>query len=643
MSLSTVAYLAGMLAMFVAERLLDGHEGLQWIVRVAALVGIGFAVGARLRPRPGAKGEGEALGRRMALIALLVGASSLLVYLGTTDTVVKGMKLGEEAEARWLGVFSVAWPIVLLLGTVPLLVLDHALQSSPVMIPVGRIRAAMTHGLVAAMGLCLVFPLNYVASKKNERWDLAYFKTPTPGTATRAIVDSLPKPVEVRIFMPPSSEVAQELRSYFAGIEGPNLSVEILDQAAQPRLAQALGVRDNGTVTLTQGDIAVLLDNPPGEPDEAKADPAAEAAEPKDDRPAPVTQRVTINADFEKAKRTLKKIDREVQKALIQLSQGERIAYFTTGHGELEWTGGELSPVRSIKAFRQRLRDLGFKIKTLGLREGLGEKVPDDAGVVIVAGPRRPFIPAEITALSAYIQGGGSVLLALGPKVKLPNQPPMSDPMDGLLEEIGVRRGEGVLAAEGNIVVINHNKEDRFNVFSNSFTSHGSTRNLAAMDKRDFLFVPASGFLEEVEDADASVTFTVRSLSTSWNDVNMNAELDAADGEKKDVRNIVAAITGGGEGGGFRVIVTPAATSLVDLAQSFAGNAQFVDDSMNWLMGTEELSGTTESEEDVKIEHTKDGQATWFYLTVLGVPLGVLVLGALRLRWRRRSAKGAIR
>ncbi len=641
MSLSTLAYLAGMLAMFVAERLLGGHDSMQWFVRIAALVAIGFAFGARWRMRGTATGHGQDLGRKVAMILLLVGTSSLLVYLGTTESVVKGMKMTEQGEERWLGMLRVAWPILFMLGTVPLLVVDHALQSSPVVIPKGRVHAAVTHGLVGALGICLVFPLNYVASKKNERWDLAYFKTPTAGTATVAIVDALPQPVEVRIFMPPSSEVAQELRNYFAGIEGGNLSVEILDQAAQPRLARALGVRDNGTITFTQGDIAVLLDNPEPEPGEEETQ-APEADEPKDDRPRPVTRRVTVNPDFEKAKRTLKKLDREVQKALIELSQGERIAYFTTGHGELEWSGEEQSPVRSIRAFRQRLRDLGFKIKTLGLREGLGDKVPEDAGVVIVAGPRRPFIPSEINALSTYIHGGGSVLFALGPKVRLPNQPPLDDPMDALLQQFGVTRGEGVLAGEGNIVVINHNKEDRFNVFTNSFTSHGSTRNLAAMDQRDFLFIPASGYLEEVPDADASVTFTVRSLSTSWNDLNMNAELDAADGEKKDVRNVVAAITGG-EDGGFRLIVTPAATALVDLAQNFEGNAQFVDDSMNWLMGTEELSGTTESEEDVKIEHTKEGQASWFYLTVLGVPLGVLVLGGLRLRLRRRGSKKVTR
>lgn len=638
MSLGTLVYLAGMLAMFVSERLLDGHDSAQWAVRLAAIAAIGFAVGLRLRALPKAAGDGLRLGHRAALLFLVVGAGSLLFYWLGTEAMVERFASSEEGRERMHAVFACAWPILFLVGTIPLLVVDHALRSSPVVLSTGRVRAATIHGLAAALGIAFVFPANYVATKTNERWDLAYFKTPSPGTATRAIVDALPQPVAVRIFMPPSSEVAQELRAYFGQLEGGNLTVEILDQAAQPRLSRALSVRDNGTIAFTQGDISVLMDEPEDEatpPGDAKDDTKAEP-EPKDDRPKPVTRRVSVSPDFDKAKRTLKKIDREVQKALLELSQGERIAYFTTGHAELDWSG-EQNPFRSLKAFRDRLRDLGFKMKNLGLREGLGEAVPDDASVVVIAGPRRPFLAAETAALQAYLDRGGSVFFALGPKLTLPGQPPLSDPMDDLLVQLGVKRGEGVLAADANIVVIHHSAEDRFNVFTNSFTAHGSTSELASMSRRDFLFTPGTGWLEEVEGTDNDVTFTVRSLSTSWADLDMNSELDSDAGETKDVRNLVAAITGAGGEGGFRAIVTPSAGALVDLSQTFAGNAQFVDDSMNWLIGAEELGGTTESEEDVKIEHTKEGQAFWFHLTVLGVPLGVLLLGAMRLRLRRKG------
>ena len=67
------------------------------------------------------------------------------------------------------------------------------------------------------------------------------------------------------------------------------------------------------------------------------------------------------------------------------------------------------------------------------------------------------------------------------------------------------------------------------------------------------------------------------------------------------------------------------------------GNVQFVRDATNWLIGAESLSGTTETEEDVRIEHSKEGQTWWFYSTVLGIPLLVFGLGAARVWMRQRG------
>lgn len=629
MSYGTIIYLVGMLAMFGAERLLVDHP-LQMVTRVLAVVAVMAAIALRVRALPKAAGDGLRKGHRLSLMLLLVGVASLVLYAATTEDFVRGMEMTEQGEERWLGTMKSLWPMVWLLGTIPLLVVDHALTASPVVMPVGRIRDSLTHGLVAAMGIALVFPVNYVAQEKNERWDLAYFKTPTPGTATIKLVEALQDKVTVRVFMPPSSEVAQELRSYFSALEGPKLELEILDQAAQPRLAKALSIRDNGTVALTTGDISVLLKEP--EP-EGTEPPAAE--EDAEETPKPVTRRVRVNPEFDKAKRTLTKIDREVQKALIELGQGDRVAYMTTGHGEIDWSGQD-NPDLSLRAYRRALLDLGFTVKGLSLQQGLGEKIPDDASVVMIMGPRRQFHDAEVNALRDYTTQGGSLFVALSPKLTIAGQPPVADPLDGLLEEMGVRRGEGILAAERNVVVISHNKDDRFNTFSNSFTSHPSSRELANMSRRDVFFTPGAGFLEEVEGRETDVTFTVRSLSTTWADTDLDAEFSADKGESKEVRNLVAAITGGGEGSQFRALVLMAPAALVDLAVlRFLANQQFAVDGVNWLIGAEDLTGTTESEEDVKIEHTKEGQTTWFYGTVLGVPMLVLGLGGIRVRMRR--------
>jgi len=502
--------------------------------------------------------------------------------------------------------------------------------------PTRRIRELVTHGIVAALAIALVFPLNYVATKRNERWDLAYFKTTMPGTATQAIVASLEEPVTIRVFMPPSSEVAQELRAYFSAIEGPMITVEYIDQAAEPRLAKALSVRDNGVVVFAQGEV-VLDDAAPEE--NAKADAKAEAEEAEDpNKPKkPVTRTLKVGTDLDKAKRTLKKLDAEVQTILRELGHGERIAYFTTGHGELGWeTGGQQIMDRQITAFKNRLKELGFKVKKLGAVEGLGEKVPDDADVVIVLGPKAQFHQGEADALRAYVDAGGSLLVALEPAVSREAAVGGSDPLEAMVETLGVKMGDGVLAAEQGIEPLFHNKLDRLNLKTNGFTQHPSTATLAERSQNLVLFTPASGYLEEVEGTPNTVTFTVRSLAVAWADLDLDVEYSAEQGESKSARNIAAAIEGGSDATPWRAIVTGDASIFSDLGWASLGNQQFGDDGINWLIGAESLSGRVENEEDVKIEHSREDQKYWFYLSVVGVPLLILSGAALRLRRRRR-------
>jgi ABC-type uncharacterized transport system len=637
MSVSALAYLAGMAGLFIGQRLLDGHDGAQWFVSAAGLVAVLFAAVVRLRGLRSATDEGQRFGHRVAMTALVVGLASLVMYVATTESVVRSLTLDAQAEDRWLGVWRSLWPILWLLGTVPMLVVDYAIVSSPVMMPTRRIRDMAGHGVIAALGIALVFPLNFIATKKNERWDLAYFKTAEPGTATMAIVGSLEQPVHVRIFMPPSSEVAQELRAYFEKLEGPNVTVELIDQASEPRLAKALSVRDNGVVTITQGEVD-LEDVLPE--DEAKDDAQAAAKPPEEaepDKPKPITRTLKVATDLEKAKRTLKKLDGEVQTILRELGHGERVAYFTTGHGELTWEGGSQGAMdRQTTALKSRLKQLGFKVKTLGISEGLAQKVPEDADLVAVLGPMKQFQQGEVDALQAHVDAGGSLLVAMEPAIGR-EQLVGADPMDGLLAYLGVEMGDGVLASEQGIVPLSHNKLDRLNLVTDGFTQHPSMVTVVERAEKNVLFTPAAGFLEEVDEHASKVTFTVRSLAVVWADLDLDGEYEADAGETKGARNLVAAIEGGTDAAPWRAIVTSDASIFSDLGIGNLGNQRFADDGINWLIGAEALSGTTETEEDVKIDHTKEGQTTWFYMTVLGIPFAVLLLGGIRMRLRRRG------
>src|SRR5262249_34608826 len=108
----------------------------------------------------------------------------------------------------------------------------------------------------------------------------------------------------------------------------------------------------------------------------------------------------------------------DVQKALLKVLRDPRIAYLTTGHGEMN-DGGDATDGRTAKALRRLVESQNYQVKDLGLTQGLGTDVPADATIVLVLGPTKPMLPEEITALKRYADRGGHVLFALDPEAKI--------------------------------------------------------------------------------------------------------------------------------------------------------------------------------------------------------------------------------
>ncbi len=608
MSVSLMAYFLGMAAIFAGERLLGSYDAVRWIADFAGLVAIGLSVYLRTRDRGASDDAGVRLAHTRALVMAAVASVALVIYAISTDGFVDLVGFEDVMKSRWQGVFGAIWPIIWLCGTLPLFTVDRAIETSPVMMPTRRVQQAMSYGLIAALGISLVFPINFIASRHSKVWDFSYFKTSQPGTTTAAIVKSLKKPVVVRIFQPTSSDVLPDLIKYFEPLEGPTLSVEIVDQAEEPKLAQDLKVRNNGF-------IAISEENP-----EAGGKPLN-------------TQLVNVGADMKDARRNLRKLDEIVGKAFLSMARGELKAYVTRGHGELTWDRNE-PPQRALGGFKQLMEYFNISLKTIGMADGLAEEIPQDADMLIILGPEKPFLPAEIAAITRYLERGGSLILALEPT--MPGQIiETKDSLSDLLSFIGVKKDAGILASEQQIVSISGGKYDRVNITIGTFSTHPSTVVLAAEPSGVMLSMAAG--IDMLAGATGNPIVTVRSSDQTWADMNQNLEFDK-DTESKRARPVVIASTGNGAKS-WRAVVTGDATMFSDLAAVVRGNQQFMADTTNWLARTEAYSGTKENEEDVRIQHTKEGQAGWFYTTVLGFPAILMVIGLIRTRRRVRGAQ----
>jgi hypothetical protein len=186
---------------------------------------------------------------------------------------------------------------------------------------------------------------------------------------------------------------------------------------------------------------------------------------------------------------------------------------------------------------------------------------------------------------------------------------------------------------------------------------------LSRNSPRAAIVVFGSGSLDKAPGTTGKVDFAVRSPGSTFNDVNRNYKLDK-DLEKSTIYNLAAAVTRPVAGAvaeppkddkakdkkdkdkkdkkpetpEMRAFVTADVDAFSDLVlTNVIGNQVLFVDAMRWLVGEESFSGQVNNEEDVRIEHTKQQDLTWFYSTIFGVPALVLGLGLFA---RRRALAG---
>jgi len=171
----------------------------------------------------------------------------------------------------------------------------------------------------------------------------------------------------------PGKRVAEDLFKQYARYSNGKFTWKSADPDLEPGLAKRYGVEAYGTVVLeTKTKSEKVLD-----PDE------------------------------EKLTNGLVKVTRE----------GKRVVYVIQGHGEHELGNTERPGFSEAKSAMEKAN---YDVKPLLLaREG---KIPDDAAVVIDAGPRTDLLAPELDAIDGYVGRGGKLLVMVDSSLLAPVQ-----------------------------------------------------------------------------------------------------------------------------------------------------------------------------------------------------------------------------
>jgi len=227
--------------------------------------------------------------------------------------------------------------------------------------------------VMVLLALGIVVAANAISVRHNTRWDLTENKRNSVSPQTIQVLRTLKSPVTAIAFYrsdTPGKKTAEDLLAQYKTYSGGKFEWRLEDTDKAPGLAREYGVESYGTVVL-------------------KSAPDGQA----------------------KTEKVLDTEEEKLTNALVKLTRsGKRIVYIVKGHGEREVANTERGGFSQAK---EQMEKANYEVKELVLaREA---KVPDDAALLILPGPRTDLFPQELEAVDAYIARGGKVFFMATP------------------------------------------------------------------------------------------------------------------------------------------------------------------------------------------------------------------------------------
>lgn len=244
----------------------------------------------------------------------------------------------------------------------------------------GEARRAGKYGtsaiLSTLLGIALLALLAFLSTRYHTRFDWTEARSHSLSSQTLQLLEGLERDVQVTaLYAAIAAPPARELLDRYTFVSD-RVKVEFVDPQAQPgRLAEL----DVPAEQLEGGMLHVGMG---GE--------SVEVTE--------LTEEALTNA--------IVKLTRQEQKKV----------YFLTGHNERVVEGEGAAEGSGYAEAAKALANENYRVESL-LLAAQGE-VPDDADVVIAAGPTRPFHESEHRALERYLARGGAFFALLDPRAR---------------------------------------------------------------------------------------------------------------------------------------------------------------------------------------------------------------------------------
>ncbi len=464
-------------------------------------------------------------------------------------------------------------------------------------------RRQARYGTLAATSVLVVLgiliAINYIGAKQNKRWDLTVNQQFSLSDQTRNVLAKLDAQLEVLVFYKPDELQTwhDRLREYEYASK--KVATQYIDPDKKPAVARQNQIQQYNTVIF----------NYKGR-----------------------SERITTNSE------------QDLTNAIIKVITGQqKKVYFTLGHGEHDPGSAERDGYNAISG---ALGHENYTVDKVVLAQT--GAVPDDASVVVVAGPRTDFFPQEIDALKKYLDKAGKLLLEIDPPDK-PDSPPVAN-LIALARDWGMTVGNDVVvdvSGMGRLI-----GTDASVPVVASYPPHPMTQRFTLLTA----FPLARSVTPIKEGVNGHIAQSVVETSPrSWAESDIKGllttgqvTLDESKGDKKGPVSIASAVSatvaapapakpGDAEPKPeARVVVFGDSDFAANATLSIQGNRDLFMNTLGWLSQQESLISIRPKEpDDRRLTLTAAQQTNIIWLALLVIP-GVIFGAGVYSWWRRR-------
>jgi ABC-type uncharacterized transport system involved in gliding motility auxiliary subunit len=438
--------------------------------------------------------------------------------------------------------------------------------------------------VIAVLGILVV--INFLANKYPQKWDLTEDQTNTLSKESIRIVQALPDKVEALGFFSKNSDptTAKTLMENFKVNSKGKFDYRLVDPETDPVTTQKYNVNSDGTIILEMGNH--------------------------------IQSTKVVSED-------------EIATGLLKLTNPtSSVVYFLTGHGEhdpITSSDDSMATAASI------LEKKNYTIKPLNLLTD--PKIPDDASVIVIAGPQKPISTDEIALLKAYMSKGKS-LVVMEDSTIATSMGDSDDPLANYLQsDWGITLGKDF--------VLDMSSTNLSQALANKYGNHPIVTRLAGM----VTVFPSARSVTIANPAPQNITLTelVMTSSNSWAETdlanlkNNKYQFDSGADLQGPVPLAAAGVKSGTKA---RVVVVGSSYFAVDKNFNVYGNGDFLVNSIDWSAENESLINLTpkQSTNRVVVAPSTLSMSLIFLASVIAFPLLIIIIGIAV--WVQRRKQG---